>query len=109
MDMDALQAQRLDDDPGGARQGSTEHASRLAGRLPHRILGKLGMPMGFQHNLRLIRPLQQVLGEMQGVFQTGQEFLVGRYCIGTDGDGRGEIRWEAPVFITGARLPNVMV
>jgi len=25
------------------------------------------------------------------------EFLVGQYCIGTDADGRGEIRWEAPV------------
>ena len=25
------------------------------------------------------------------------EFLVGRYCIGTDARGKGEIRWESPV------------
>ena len=25
------------------------------------------------------------------------EFLVGRWCIGTDAGGRGEVRWEAPV------------
>ena len=25
------------------------------------------------------------------------EFLVGRYCIGTDAAGQGEIRWESPV------------
>jgi hypothetical protein len=25
------------------------------------------------------------------------EFLVGRWCIGTDGAGQGQIRWESPV------------
>jgi len=27
------------------------------------------------------------------------EFLIGRYCIGTDDDGMGEIRWESPVSL----------
>ena len=24
------------------------------------------------------------------------EFLVGKYCIGTDAEGKGEVRWESP-------------
>lgn len=27
------------------------------------------------------------------------EFLVGPYCIGTDADGRGELRWQAPFHL----------
>ena len=25
------------------------------------------------------------------------EFITGRYCVGTDGDGLGQLRWEMPI------------
>ncbi len=34
------------------------------------------------------------------------EFLVGRYCIGTDARGKGEIRWESPVSMGWAAIAD---
>jgi hypothetical protein len=35
------------------------------------------------------------------------EFLVDRWCIGTDAEGRGEIRWESPVPFGWAAVADV--
>ena len=35
------------------------------------------------------------------------EFLVGRWCLGTDDGGRGQVRWEAPVSMGWAAIADV--
>ena len=82
VDVDAFQAVGLDEDRAGGRDRVRQAPADLLGDAADDVLGELGPAVGPQHDLRLVRPFEQVLGYVQRGLEALEQVFIGDRGLG---------------------------